>query len=65
MLRDLFDRQHEAETQDMVADNEEEIRDERWSLIHLLEYTFDRGLDSSRRAPCTGRTSLQKDICSL
>jgi len=40
MLRDLFDRQHEAETQDMVVDNKEEIKDERGSLIYLFEYTL-------------------------
>jgi hypothetical protein len=40
MLCDLFDRQHEAETQDMVVDNKDEIKDERGSLIYLFEYTL-------------------------
>ena len=40
MLCDLFDRQHEAETQDMVVDNKDEIKDERGLLIYLFEYTL-------------------------
>jgi len=35
MLRDLLDRQHEADTQNMVVDNKEEIKNDRRSLIYL------------------------------